>query len=277
MQTNRTFELLRAARLVQRGGELQDRNRGYVIVGEHNIGTLNRVSKRGFGCSLGSGNHGGTSAVQARTTGYSVIARHRPFAQAFGRENSIHQGKRHLPLACYHGHLALGRTRDRRRAGEGGRASHAERRLALFDRPPLPPPKLRPPPRLLRPWYLHWRRPEALPAPEAPPPPSPSHGCGGRHPHHYCRHPHHYCRHPQLGRRYPRSHHATGAVPAVAHRVDFPRDCVASTVPAGSVRRRDRGPRHGAICKAFTKTRVGSRLLCPTQDSLIPAVPDRLH
>ena len=47
--------------------------------------------------------------------------------------------------------------------------SHAEGPRVLFRRPPVPPPELRPPPRLVCSWLLPWRRSEPLPVPDAPP------------------------------------------------------------------------------------------------------------
>ena len=71
----------------------------YVLVGALNVGTPNRVVKRGFGCSRGSGNLGGKHADPKRRNTLGVVTRHSQFAQPYSGGSNIHQGSRYLPLA----------------------------------------------------------------------------------------------------------------------------------------------------------------------------------
>ena len=87
---NRACKLLRAVRLVPIGGERQHRSAGYVFIGALNVSTPNRVIKRSFGRSRGSGNLGGTHAGQIRRNRFSVITRYSQFAQRFRGGRDIH-------------------------------------------------------------------------------------------------------------------------------------------------------------------------------------------
>ena len=112
-------------------------------------------------------------AGQIRRNRLGVVTRHSQFAQTLSGGSNIHQGRSYLLLACYtvtSPWLVLEPENDWEEVGE---PSHAERPRALFRRPPVPPPELRPPPMLVRTWLLPWRRPERSPVPDAPSSPPP--------------------------------------------------------------------------------------------------------
>ena len=143
--------------------------------------------------------------------------------------------------------------------------SYAERPLTLFRRPPVPPPELRRPPRLLRPRFLLWRRHD--------PPPYPTrvirlphrcrhrNGCGGGD-------PHQYRLLPSLTAATPRATTSAGAVFAVAT-VALP-----PFLPVALLQRLLRdwpdyevGGLNVVMRRAFTKENVGARLICAEKDS----------